>query len=376
MVVAEPKLDPAATRRLREFPHETPLMSCVVDPTGRWCFAGGRSRRVYVTDLDSGVTRSLEDHESWVVTATRWSSEGVPVRSPAAELAPPPPPLPRDVSQPVAGLGRPSTGAAQDSLVITGDLVGRLVCWETLGEWPSVRWSIETGHGTLRTAAVSRDGKCVATGGGDGVVRLWSTADGTAIRELTGHTCPVFSTAFHPDGTHLLSGDRGDQKIRQWDYAAGKSVREFDAKDLSNYKGGTDINYGGVRDLAFTPDGAVVFCCGRDSYARPGLVLQFDWETGQQVRKQVSTFTNSIFHHLVFHPQGFYVTSGVGAQTGEIWFWTPEKDEKLASVKVSGPAYGMDLHPDGRHILVAQMGGPRTYGDQGMVGLYEMPLAK
>ena len=40
------------------------------------------------------------------------------------------------------------------------------------------------------------------------------------------------------------------------------------------------------------------------------------------------------------------------------------------------PAYGMDLHPDGRHILVAQMGGPRTYGDQGMIGLYEMPLAK
>ena len=105
-------------------------------------------------------------------------------------------------------------------------------------------------------------------------------------------------------------------------------------------------------------------------------MLQFDWKSGQQIRKQVSTFTNSIFHHLLFHPQGFYVTAGVGAQTGEIWFWTPEKDEKLASVKVSGPAYGMDLHPDGRHILVAQMGGPRTYGDQGMVGLYEMPLAK
>jgi WD40 repeat protein len=375
MVVAEPKLDPAATRRLREFPHETPLMSCVVDPTGRWCFAGGRSRWVYVTDLDSGVTRSLEDHESWVVTATRWSSPGVPVRSPAAEPAPPPPPQPRDVTQP-AGPSRPATGAAQESLVITGDLVGRLICWETLGEWPSVRWSIETGHGTLRTVTVSRDGKHVATGGGDGVVRLWSITDGSAIRELTGHTCPVFSTAFHPDGNHLLSGDRGDQKIRQWEFATGKQVREFDAKDLSNYKGGTDINYGGVRDLAFTPDGAVVFCCGRDSYARPGLVLQFDWKTGQQIRKQVSTFTNSIFHHLVFHPQGFYVTSGVGAQTGEIWFWTPEKDEKLASVKVSGPAYGMDLHPDGRHILVAQMGGPRTYGDQGMIGLYEMPLAK
>ncbi|HAA50346.1 MAG TPA: hypothetical protein DCE43_11545 [Planctomycetaceae bacterium] len=375
MVFSGEKLDPAATRRLREFPHETPLMSCVVDPTGRWCFAGGRSRRVYVTGLDTGTTRSLEDHESWVVVATRWSTPGVPVKSPASELTPPPPSESRDLQVAATRSTASAQTPREKSLVVTGDLVGRLICWDTLGDWPVVRWSIETGHGTLRSVAISGDGRLVATGGGDGVVRLWSLADGKSIRELAGHTCPVFSTAFHPDGVHLLSGDRGEQKIRQWDYRAGREVREFDAKDLSNYKGGTDINYGGVRDLAFSPDGDIVFCCGRDSYARPGLVLQFDWETGQQVRKQVSTFTNSIFHHLVFHPQGFYLAAGVGAQTGEIWFWKPDADEKLASLKVSGPAYGIDLHPDGRHILVAQMGGPRTYGDQGTVGLYEMPPA-
>ena len=83
MVFAGAKLDPAATRRLREFPHETPLMSCVVDPTGRWCFAGGRSRRVYITDLNSGVTEPLEDHESWVVTSARWGGDDVPVNSPS-----------------------------------------------------------------------------------------------------------------------------------------------------------------------------------------------------------------------------------------------------------------------------------------------------
>jgi len=376
MVFSDTKLDPAATRRLREFAHETPLMSCVVDPSGRWCFAGGRSRRIYITDLNSGEIEALEDHESWVVTSTRWGSSGVPVRSPEAELEPPPPPLPRDLSDKDNGPLKPGGVSHEESLVLTGDLVGRLICWDTLGPWPELRWSVETGHGTLRTVAVSRDGKQVATGGGDGVVRLWSITDGSAIRELRGHTCPVFSTAFHPDGTHLLSGDRGDQKIKQWDFQAGKPVREFDAKDLSNYKGGTDINYGGVRDLEFTPDGAVVLCCGRDSYGRPGLVLQFDWKTGQQIRKQVSTFTNSIFHHVIFHPQGFFLTAGVGAQTGEIWFWSPDQDEKLASVEVSGPAYGMDLHPDGRHIVVAQMGGPRTYGDHGTIGLYEIPVVK
>jgi len=377
MALTEQTVDPAGTRLLREFKHEVPLTSCVIDPTGRWCFAGGRGRKIYVTDINSGSTEAWDDHESWVVTSARWGTSDVPVMSPSPELSPPPPPLPNSRSR----AGQPSSkgGVRPDrrqSLVVTGDLVGRLIGWDTLGERPGVRWSIETGHGTLRTVAISHDGTLVATGGGDGMLRLWSATDGAPVGELAGHACPVFSSAFHPDGKHLLSGDRGDQKIKQWDYNAGKELREFDAKDLSNYKGGTDINYGGVRDLAFSPDGAVVFCCGRDSYGRPGLVLQFDWETGQQIRKQVSTFANSIFHHLAFHPQGFFVTSGVGAQTGEIWFWKPDQDEKLASVKVTGPAYGMTLHPDGRHIAVAQMTGPRTYGDQGLVGLYEMPLSK
>ncbi len=376
-------IDPTGTKLLREFEYELPLMSCVIDPTGRWCFAGGRGRKIYVTDINTGSTEIRDDHESWVVTSASWATSNVPVTSPASQLSPAPPPLPQPAA-PKTGSGKvgqisnPSHRAADhktQSLVVTGDMVGRLITWDTLGEQPQVRWSIETGHGTMRTVAISNDGNLVATGGGDGIVRLWSLTDGSPVRELTGHTCPVFSSAFHPDGKHLLTGDRGDQKIKQWDFNTGKQLREFDAKDLSNYKGGTDINYGGVRDIAFTPDGKTVFCCGRDSYGSPGLILQFDWNTGKQIRKQVSTFASSIFHHLAVHPESFFVTAGVGAQTGEIWFWKLDQEEKLASFKVKGPAYGMSLHPDGRHIAVAQMTGPKTYGDKGVVGLYEMPLA-
>ena len=368
MKPVEATVDPAGTKLVREFEHAVPLMSCVIDPTGRWCFAGGRGRKLYVTDFGTSEVTVRDDHERWVVASARWGTPDVRVISPRVEQ--PPEPSEDDRRTPVAGAD------GRQSLVVTGDLVGRLIGWDTLGPNPEVRWSIETGHGTLRTVAISTDGKLVATAGGDGMVRLWSATDGALVRGLAGHACPVFSSGFHPDGKHLLTGDRGDQKIKQWDYRDGCEVREFDAKELSNYKGGTDINYGGVRDLAFTPDGTVVFCCGRDSYGRPGLVLQFDWETGKQIRKQVSTFASSIFHHVAFHPQGFFVTSGVGAQTGEIWFWEPDQDEKLASLKVAGPAYGMDLHPDGRHLAVAQMMGPSTYGDKGVVGLYEMPLVE
>ena len=39
-------IDPAGTKLVCQFEHEIPLMSCVIDPTGRWCFAGGRGRKL------------------------------------------------------------------------------------------------------------------------------------------------------------------------------------------------------------------------------------------------------------------------------------------------------------------------------------------
>ena len=356
----KPTHELAKTKLLRQFEYEVPLMSCAIDPTGRWCFAGGRGRKIYVTNINTGKTTSRDDHESWVVSAARWGTTDVSVTAPTAELL-------------ESGKGESASKPSGEALVVTGDMVGRVVAWNTLAETPEPRWSIETGHGTLRAVAISSDGKLIATAGGDGNVRLWSAADGKAVRELTGHTCPIFSVAFHPDGKHLLTGDRGDQKIKQWEVATGKQLREFDANDLSNYRNGIDINYGGVRDIAFSEDGNIMLCCGRDGYSRPGLILQFDWRTGKQIRKQVSTFSGSIFHHVAFHPEGYYITSGVGAQTGEIWFWKPDEEEAVASIKVVGPAYGMNMHPDNRHVAVAQMAGPQTYGDKGIVGIYQMP---
>jgi WD40 repeat protein len=55
----------------------------------------------------------------------------------------------------------------------------------------------------------------IATGGGDGTVRLFDTATGNAQLVLAAHTNLVSAVAFSPDGTRLASAS-ADGLVRVW----------------------------------------------------------------------------------------------------------------------------------------------------------------
>src|SRR6185503_20727613 len=107
--------------------------------------------------------------------------------------------------------------------LISADLQGNVKAWDLAKPGPV--WTIEHAHpGWLKAAALSPDGSLLATGARDGIVRLWSTADGKPVKELKGHARDVYSAAFHPDGKSLVTGDY-DGKILHWEVASGKLVR-------------------------------------------------------------------------------------------------------------------------------------------------------
>jgi WD40 repeat protein/energy-coupling factor transporter ATP-binding protein EcfA2 len=111
------------------------------------------------------------------------------------------------------------------------------------------------------SAALSPDGRTLATVGQDRRPQLWDVSEPRHPRKLaglTGHTDFVFGVAFSPDGRTLATGS-GDRTIRLWDVSDVHRPH-----GLATLTGHTD----GVYSVAFTPDGHTLASAGADKTAR------------------------------------------------------------------------------------------------------------
>jgi WD40 repeat protein len=101
------------------------------------------------------------------------------------------------------------------------------------------------GHSNpVRSVAFSPDGKTLASGSSDETVRLWDLATRQLLGEpLVGHSNSVLSVAFSPDGKTLASGSF-DDTVRLWDLATRQPLGE-------PLVGHSLV----VTSMAFSPDG-------------------------------------------------------------------------------------------------------------------------
>lgn len=158
-------------------------------------------------------------------------------------------------------------------------------------------------------AALSSNGKVLATGGFRPTISLWDVATGKLIKTFDGHNSNIFGLAISPDGTTLYSSSY-DATIRIWSIETGRQIYDpikapeqiyymalspdgrYLAHAYSNTLLVTDLTVeplepvpylcacGRINSLCFSPEGRRLAISGMN-----GNVLFIDLKTGRELRR-------------------------------------------------------------------------------------------
>ncbi|ONH77322.1 Transcriptional repressor TUP1 [Pichia kudriavzevii] len=202
--------------------------------------------------------------------------------------------------------------------VETGDLVARLNDESSVS--PTGGYDTDTGDLYIRSVCFSPDGKFLATGAEDKIIRIWDLATRTIVKYLKGHEQDIYSLDFFPDGKRLVSGS-GDRTVRIWDVYNGQCSLTLSIED-------------GVTTVAVSPDGSLIAAGSLDRTVRV-----WDANKGYLVERLDSSneFGNGHMdsvYSVTFTNNGKEIASGSLDRTIKLWS-LKDLDKQPSSVSKS-----------------------------------------
>jgi WD40 repeat protein len=118
-----------------------------------------------------------------------------------------------------------------------GSLNGHSVWVSTIKFWDSKigasRNSLKGYSGSVRVMAFSPNGRLLASGSDDKIVRLWDSKTGASRGSLKGHSDSVRAVAFSLDGQFLISTS-ADGIVKHWNIETTKEIQKRHIGDLIN----------------------------------------------------------------------------------------------------------------------------------------------
>jgi WD40 repeat protein len=193
--------------------------------------------------------------------------------------------------------------------------------------------SFLSGHtGPVTSVAFSPDGRTIASASDDGTVKLWNPDHKTSLKTLTVGG-QVHDVAFSGDGHTLASASFGTNKtIILWE--AGRYTR------LRALAGGD------TRSIAFSPDGRTLASASAD-----GAIMLWNFRTGTRLR--TVTGVGDVYD-VAFSPDGHTLASA-GAD-GAVKLWNLDRGNRAKARTLpgqAGPVMSVAFSPDGHTLASA-----------------------
>jgi WD40 repeat protein len=204
--------------------------------------------------------------------------------------------------------------------------------------------------GGIASTHFSPDGKFIATGGGDKMIRMWDVAQAKLVHEWKGPTSFTCAVRFSPDGHTLAAAG--------YETGAGNAIYFYDTrtgKELPTLPGHPS---GGVRRLAFTPDGRQLVSGGFD-----GAVIVWDLAQRKEVRN-IKVESGTVYDLSLSLDGKMLATAG--REGLKLWDLTTGKGLPRAAMKKHN-CIAVAFSPDGK--LIAS-------GDSSCVKLWEIVTGK
>lgn len=185
--------------------------------------------------------------------------------------------------------------------------------------------AILRGHtAPVNSAQFSPDGQHVVTASDDGTARVWDR-NAREILQIRGHAGAVAFAQFSPDNRRIVTAG-ADGTARVWDAATGAPQLILKAE-------------GPIRRARFSDDGKLIVTASEDNTARV-------WDAATGVERARLTRTNKV-NDAQFSPRAQAVLVAVSDNRAYLWAWSTTDLTSLGTLAgAQGALYGAAISPD------------------------------